>query len=93
VDDIIDVWVLLEDLVKGSLICNIAFVESRPLAADELDAVDDFLGRVVEVVDDDDLVICFKKGEGREGANVAGTTRRLLVPMACDALLMMSGSL
>jgi hypothetical protein len=93
VNNIVDIWVLLKDLVKGSLICDIAFVKSRPLAADELDAVNDFLGRVVEVVDDDDLVVGFQKGESREGANVAGTTRRLLVPMACDALLMMSRSL
>jgi hypothetical protein len=62
VDHVIDVWVLLEDLVQRSLICDIDLVEGGPLAADELDAVYDFLGGVVEVVDDDDLVIGFKKG-------------------------------
>jgi hypothetical protein len=62
VDHIVDVWVLLEDFVQRSLICDIDLVEGRPLAADELDAVYDFLGGVVEVVDDDDLVIGFEKG-------------------------------
>jgi hypothetical protein len=46
-DDIVDVWVLFKDLVERSLVCDIALVERRSLAADELDAVYDFLGRVV----------------------------------------------
>jgi hypothetical protein len=62
VDHIVDVWVLLKDLVQRRLICNVAFVEGRPLAADELDAVYDFLGGIVEVVDDDDLVVGFEEG-------------------------------
>jgi hypothetical protein len=74
VNHIVDIWVLLEDLVERGLVCHVALVEGRSLAADELDAVYDFLGRVVEVVDDDDLVVGFEEGESREGANVAGTT-------------------
>jgi hypothetical protein len=74
VDDIVNVWVLGEDLVERGLVCDVAFVEGRSLAADELDAIDDLLWRVVEIVDDDDLVVGLKKGEGREGANVACAT-------------------
>jgi hypothetical protein len=81
VDHIVNVWVLLEDLVEGSLVRDVAFVEGRSLAADELNAVYDFFGRVVQVVDDDDLVVCFEEGESREGANVAGTTGPLSVPL------------
>jgi hypothetical protein len=42
VNDIVNVWVLGEHLVEGSLICNVALVEGRSLAADELNAIDDF---------------------------------------------------
>ena len=90
-DDIVDVWVLLEHLVERSLICDIALVEGRSLAADELDAVDDFWGGVVEVVDDDDFVVGFEEGKGCERANVAGTTEPLLVPIARDAVLKLLG--
>lgn len=47
VDDIVNVWVLLEDLVERSLILDVELVELWPFAADELDTVDDFLRRVV----------------------------------------------
>jgi hypothetical protein len=47
VDHIVDVWVLLEDLVERGFICHVALVKGRPFAADELDAVYDFLGGVV----------------------------------------------
>ena len=80
VDDIVNVWVLIKDLVEGSFIGDVALVKGRSLAADELDSVDDFGGRVVEVVDNNDLVVCFEEGEGREGANVAGTTVLWLEP-------------
>lgn len=87
VDDIVDVWVLLEHLVKRSLICDIALVEGRSLAANELDAVDDFWGGVVEVVDNDNFVVGFEEGQGCERANVAGTTKPLSISIAHDAVL------
>jgi len=74
VDDIVDVWVLLKHLIQLLLIGDVQRVVLGPLAADELDAVEDFLGGVVEVVDDDDLVVGLKKGECGEGADVAGAT-------------------
>ena len=60
-DHIVDVWVLAEDLVQSSLIGDVDLVECRSLAADELDAVDDLGGGVVEVVDDDDFVVSFEE--------------------------------
>lgn len=80
VNDIVNIWVLFKDLVEGSLISHVALVKGRSLAADELDAVDDFGGRVVEVVDNDNLVVCLEEGEGCERANVAGATALWLEP-------------
>lgn len=74
-DDIVDVRVLLEDFVESGLVCDVALVERRSLAADELDAIDDFWRGVVEVIDNNDLVVGFEKSESSEGANVARATR------------------
>lgn len=74
VDDIVDVRVLGEDLVELRLVGDVAGVVLGPLAADELDAVEHFGGRVVEVVHNDNLVVRFEKGERGEGADVAGAT-------------------
>jgi hypothetical protein len=74
VDNIVDIRVLLEHLVQLLLIGNVQRVVLRPLAADELDAVEDLLGGVVEVVDDDDLVVGLEKSEGGERTDVAGAT-------------------
>lgn len=43
-DHIVNVWVVVENFVKSSLVCDVELVELGPLAADELNAVDDFLG-------------------------------------------------
>lgn len=74
VDDGVDGGVLLEDLVEGLLVGNVDLVEVGTAAAEQLDAVEGDLGRVVEVVDNDDIVTVLKEGEGGEGADVAGTT-------------------
>lgn len=73
-DNVVNIWVLLEDLVERSLILNVELVELWLLAADELNAVDDLLRGVVEVVDDDDLIASLEESERCERANVAGTT-------------------
>ena len=91
VDDIVNVWVLLKHLVECRLICYIDLVEGWSLAADELDAVDDFWGGVVEVVDDDDLVVCFEEGEGCKGANVASTTKPPSVLIAHEHVVELHG--
>jgi hypothetical protein len=83
VDDIVDVWVLGEYLVQRRLICDIALVKGWSLAADEFNAIDNFRRRVVQVVDNDDLVVCFQKSESCEGANVACAAGTQLVVYTC----------
>jgi hypothetical protein len=56
---IVNVGVFIKDLVKSSLVCDIGLIELGPLAADEFNAVEDFLRGVVQIVDDDDLVVGF----------------------------------
>ena len=63
---IVNVWVLLKHFVQLLLVGDIQRVVLGPLAADELDAVQDLLGGVVEVVDDNDLVVGLEKGKGGE---------------------------
>jgi hypothetical protein len=58
--------VLLEHLVQRGLVLDVELVELGSLAADELDAVDDLLGGVVEVVDNDNLVISLEESKSCE---------------------------
>jgi len=74
VNNIVDIRVLLKHLIQLLLIGDVQRVVLGPLAADELDAVEDLLGGVVEVVDDDDLVVGLEEGKGGERADVAGAT-------------------
>lgn len=46
-NDTIYVGILLENFVKSAVIGNIDIVETRPLAAYQLDTVDGLLGRIV----------------------------------------------
>lgn len=73
-NDIVDIRVLLEHLIQGLLVGDIEGVVLGPLSADQLDAVQDLFGGVVEVVDDDDLVVGLEESERGEGADVAGAT-------------------
>lgn len=59
VDYTIDLRILFEDLVQSTGLSDVEIVEGWALSADQLDAVDGFLRRVAEVVDDDDLIISF----------------------------------
>lgn len=74
VDDIVDVWVFIEDSVQRLLVGDVDFLVLWSLAADELDSVQHFVGRIVEVVYNDDLVVGFEKRKGCERANVARAT-------------------
>lgn len=56
----VNVWMRVEDPVEVFLFPHIDLKEIRPLAADELDAIDGFFGGVEEVVRDDDFVVCFE---------------------------------
>ena len=72
VNDAVDGRVLFKDAVKGRLVGDIEVHKGRPLAADELDAVEDLVGRVVQVVGHDHLVVGLEQRERREGPDVAG---------------------
>ena len=60
-DHAVNVRVGLKDFVEGGFIGNIELVELRPLPTDELYPIENLLGRIVEIVGDNDLVICFEK--------------------------------
>lgn len=70
----VDGRVLLEDLAQRLLVGDVDLVELGAAAADELDAVERDLGRIVEVIDYDDIVAVLEKRQRRERANVAGAT-------------------
>jgi len=72
VDNTINVGMLDEHFVQLRLIGDITLIVLRAFATDQLDAVDDLCGGVVQVVDDDDFVVCLEQGKCGEGANVAG---------------------
>lgn len=74
VNDVVDVWVLLKHLFEGGFILDVGLVEVWPLAADELDTIQDLLRGVVKVIDNDDLVAGIEKSKGCERANVASAT-------------------
>lgn len=94
VDDIVNVGVRLEDLVQLLLVGNVRRVVLRPLAADELNAVEHLLGGVVEVVNDDDLVVGLEESKSSERADVAGATGNILVLAARTmTLLLLVGTL
>ena len=73
-DNAVDGRVLLEDGIERRLIRYVGLIEEGPLAAEELDAVEGYDGRVVEAVDDDDIIAVLEEGEGREGADIAGSS-------------------
>lgn len=73
-NNIVDVGVVGKDLLEGLLVGDVGIVEDGSLAGDGLDAVEDFLGRVVQVVDDDDLVVGLEEGEGCKAADVSSAT-------------------
>jgi len=79
VNDIVNLWMRLENLVQSGLVGNVDVVDLWLLAADELNAVCDLFERVVKVVHDDDVVASLNEGEGCERANVTGTTGQVLV--------------
>lgn len=77
-DDIVNLWVLFENLLQLGLVGNVDVVDFWLLAANELDTVCDLFERVVVVVYDDDIVAGLEKGEGSERTNVSGTTGQVL---------------
>jgi len=72
VDYAVNVWILLEDLVKVLFFPDVDMIERWALAADKFNSIERLFRGIVEVVGDDDFETGFEQGEGGEGANVAG---------------------
>lgn len=73
-NDTVDFWVLRKHLVEGGFVGHVDLVEQGPLPTDQLNAIYRHLGRVVKVVDNDDIVVIFEQRKGGERPNVAGAT-------------------
>ena len=71
VDDAVDIWALLKDCIERLLLSDVKVDEVWSLSTDELNAIQDFFRRVLQVVCDHHVVVIFQKGEGSEGSNVA----------------------
>lgn len=81
-DDAVNIGMVLEQLVEGAIVGDIDLVELRPLAGKQFDAIDGLLGRIVQVVGDDDFVASFQQGQGGERSNVSGASAEsALVPI------------
>lgn len=78
VDDTVDGGVLGKHLVQGLLVGDVDLVEVGSAASQQFDTVEGHFGRVVEAVDNDDIVAGIKQGQSREGANVARSTANCL---------------
>ncbi|POR37440.1 Putative quinone oxidoreductase [Tolypocladium paradoxum] len=76
VDDAVNGRVLGKHVVEGLVVRHVDLVKVGPAAAEQLDAVDGDLGRVVEAVDNDDIVAVLEESQGGEGADVARATAR-----------------
>ena len=71
VNDRVHIRMLVKHLVKCLFVRDIEIVKQRPLSAYQLNAIEHFFRRVVEVVGDDNLVVGFEEGEGGKGAYIA----------------------
>ena len=67
---------LSEHFVESGLVGNVELVIDGAFAGNQLNAIENFVGRVIEVVDNHDFVVGLEEGESGEGANVAGATKR-----------------
>lgn len=83
VDDAVDGGVLGKDLVQRLLVGDVDLVKVGAAAGQQLDPVNRNLGRVVEAVDNDDIVAGVEQGQSREGADVARATADWAQRSAC----------
>lgn len=65
-DDAVDFRVLVKHGVNGFFVCHVNLVEGRAAAANKLNAIKGNFRRVVETVNDDDIVAVLEKSEGGE---------------------------
>lgn len=75
-NDIVNIRVLVKDSVESRFVGDIELDEFWALAADQLYSIEDLLGRIVEIVCDDDFVASFEESERCKRADVASATIR-----------------
>ena len=73
-DNIINVGMRGEYAVESGFVRDINVEKLRLLSTDELNAVQDHCGRIIEIVYDDDLVASLQKCQGSEGTDIACAT-------------------
>lgn len=73
-NDAVDLGMLGENIVESALVRDVELVKGRAASADSLNSVEDVFERVVQAVDNDDVVAIFEESKGGEGANVACAT-------------------
>ena len=73
-DDTVNIGMLVEDLVKRRLVRDVDLVKCRSNTGQQLDAVYDLVCRILQIIDDYDLVAGILKRKDCERTNVAGTT-------------------
>lgn len=71
----VDVWVSSKHLVDACFVRDVHIVELRPLATDKFDPVEDNLGRIVEVVENNNFIASLQQGKSSERPDIACTTR------------------
>ncbi len=70
-NDAVNVRMFIEDIIKSSFIGDIYIVKEWTFSTDQFDAVDTFLGGIVKIVDDDDLVVSLQEGKCSERSNIS----------------------
>lgn len=78
VNDRVNLRVLCKDGIQRRHVRHVDLVEDGTATAEQLNAVQSLDRRVVEVIDNDNVVAGDEELEGGEGADVARSTRRRL---------------
>jgi hypothetical protein len=73
-DNAVDIGVRSEDLVKRGFISDIDVVICRSSSCQQFNAANDFLGGIVLIVNNDNLIACLDESYCGEGANIARST-------------------
>jgi hypothetical protein len=65
-NDIVNVWILGENGIERLLVGDVGIVQLGANAGQQLNPIENFLGRVVHVVDNDYLVAGVQQGQASE---------------------------
>ena len=76
-NDAFDVWMSREDVVKSFFISGVEIVEHRSFVAYQPNPIQDFLGGIEEVIDDNYIVANLEERERCEAANVSCPSNKI----------------